>query len=289
MKLIFIHGRAQGGKEYNALRKSWITAFKEGLKLSKLTLPISESDIIFPFYGDKLDEFVEESKKPINDIVQKGSNSSGVEAEFLYNFLLNVASNANISEKEIEQYIDEEVTEKGFQNWPWVQAILRAIDNKTPWSEVAIKKYFTDVYLYLTNKNIQEQINSIVLEAFDNEKCVVVGHSLGSILGYNILRNNEDFKIAKYITLGSPLGIKAIKKHLDTPIKMPDCVSGGWYNAFDERDVVSLNSLDKINFNINPSIINNNQVFNYTDNKHGIEGYLNDKNIALEIYKYLNT
>ena len=78
------------------------------------------------------------------------------------------------------------------------------------------------------------------------EPCALVGHSLGSIVRYNILRDNPNLKIPKYITVSSPLGLKSVKSYLKTPIKMPECVRHGWYNANDDRDVVALNPLDKI-------------------------------------------
>ena len=44
---------------------------------------------------------------------------------------------------------------------------------------------------------------------------------------------------------------------------------------------VALNSLDKIYFTIDPAVIENkDEVLNYTDNKLGIEGYLDDKIVA---------
>ena len=44
---------------------------------------------------------------------------------------------------------------------------------------------------------------------------------------------------------------------------------------------MALNSLDKIYFTIDPAVIENkDEVLNYTDNKLGIEGYLDDKIVA---------
>ena len=123
--------------------------------------------------------------------------------------------------------------------------------------------------------------------AFNSEPCVVVGHSLGSIVSYNILRETSTINAFKFITVGSPLGINAVKKYLKTPIKMPDSVKNGWFNGYDERDVVALKPLNKEYFNITPSIKNKNDVDNHTSNRHGIEGYLNDKDIAREIYNAL--
>lgn len=287
MKLIFIHGRAQGGKDKDILRKIWIETLKKGLEKSGLTLPIAEENILFPYYGDLLDGLVDEFNKPVEEIIKKGNETQSKDARFFHDFLKEVAENANISTEEIERENLNEITEKGPLNWEWVQSILKAIDKNSKWSESSIKKFTYDVFLYLTIPAIKEEINNEVIKVFSNEPCVVVGHSLGSIVGYNILRDMSNLSVCKYITVGSPLGVNAVKKHLKSPIKMPESVKNGWYNAYDDRDVVSLNPLNNKYFDISPSIKNNRDVRNQTDNRHGIEGYLNDKNVAKEIYDAL--
>lgn len=290
MKLIFIHGRSQEGKNPEALRKLWIETLKIGLRKSNLDLPIGEDKIFLPYYGDKLDELVNTINKPIEEIVKKGSEVNNKDARFFHDFLLEISENANITTSEIEAENPTEIVEKSPLNWRWVQSILRAIDKKNKWSELSIKRFTYDVFLYLTNENIKNEINNAVLKDIDSsEPCIFVGHSLGSIVGYNILRDSTNLNVYKYITVGSPLGLNSVKKYLRTPIKMPDCVKKGWFNAYDDRDVVALNPLDKDYFNIQPQITNKKDVKNQTTNRHGIEGYLNDEIIAKEIYNALTT
>lgn len=287
MKLILIHGRSQGGKDPIALRNTWINTLEAGLKKNGLELPIQDEDIIFPYYGDLLDKLVEEYNTPVETVIKRGFESNSTDARFLHDFLQEVADNANISLQEIEEENTAEIKEKGPLNWEWVHSILKAIDKKSSWSEASIKKFTYDVFLYLTIPAIRKEINENVISSFQNEPCVVVGHSLGSIVSYNILRESSTINACKLITVGSPLGVNAVKKYLKSPIKMPESVKNGWFNAFDERDVVALKPLNKDYFNISPSIKNKNNVNNQTSNRHGIEGYLNDKETALEIYKAL--
>ncbi|MGZ4895289.1 MAG: hypothetical protein ACXVJ0_02545, partial [Candidatus Angelobacter sp.] len=73
------------------------------------------------------------------------------------------------------------------------------------------------------------------------------------------------------------------------PIRCPECASE-WFNAMDERDVVALYPLDPNCFPldpINPAIENKRDVRNNTTNRHGIGGYLNDKEVAKRIYDAL--
>lgn len=289
MKLIFIHGRAQGGKDPDVLRKTWIDTFERGLAKSGLALPIPDKDIRFPFYGDLLDELTTSFNQPVEEIVKKGFESNSTDARFFHDFLQEVAGNAGISTDEIASESSNTVIERGPLNWEWVQSILKAIDKKSKWSEASIKLFTYDVFLYLTVPAIKQALHQEVKKAFDHEPCVVVGHSLGSIISYNILRDITTPAVGRFVTVGSPLGVNAVKKYLKTPIMMPQVVQNGWYNAFDERDVVALNPLNQHYFNIAPPITNKNDVKNQTDNRHGIEGYLNDKDVAKEISDALTT
>jgi hypothetical protein len=286
MNLILIHGRDQQGKDPSKLKKEWLDTLKIGLSKNSLKLP-EEVNVIFPFYGDLLDALSKDITNPnsISGVVAKGSI---VEKQLLFYFemLSEVALNAEIDDKQISELIVGP-QEKGPLNWEWIQAIIRALDANTSFGNSSLKKFTYDVFVYLTIPAIKRQINDFILSSVKEGPTVVVGHSLGSVVGYNVLQELKEKNVKKYITIGSPLGLNSIKSQLNTPLTMPSSVTNGWYNAFDERDFVALNPLDKKSFNISPSIVNNHHVKNQTDNRHGIIGYLNDGTVAKEIYKSL--
>lgn len=287
MKLVFIHGRKQQGIEPASLKRLWLESLNKGLAKSKLSLPISDDDIIMPYYGDSLIELIEDLDKNINELRSRGTEPLSKQQDFYMSFLSEVAKDAGITNDEINNEVPAEYRERGPLNWPWVLAIIRVLDKSQRISAWTIKTVTNDVYLYLTNTAIQDTINNIVTELLPQEPFVLVGHSLGSVIGYNILRAGNNLPAIKYVSLGSPLGVQIVRQKLPLPIEMPSCLKDGWYNAFDKRDVVSLRPLDSKHFNINPAIVNNADVVNQTDNRHGIEGYLNDKMVARVIYDAL--
>ena len=74
-------------------------------------------------------------------------------------------------------------------------------------------------------------------------------------------------------------------------MQCPECVDS-WFNAFDTRDIVPLYPLDPRNFPLDPelpAVENYADVRNKTDNRHGIAGYLDDKEVARRIYDVLAT
>jgi hypothetical protein len=89
------------------------------------------------------------------------------------------------------------------------------------------------------------------------------------------------------VTVGSPLGIRAIRDQL-APISYPHGVKD-WFNAFDTRDVVALFALDAQSFPVEPPIRNFAGIKNHTDNRHGIDGYLDDREVARTILTAVGT
>jgi len=289
-KLVFIHGRAQQNKDAGALKKEWIAALREGLDRIDLSLPIPETDIRFPYYGDTLHQLAQGvDPAAAAAVVVKGSGpADAAERKFMQEVLKEVAEKAGITEEEIEAEVPAEAVEKGPLNWGWVQGILKVIDRRVPFGSSASVALFTkDVYQYLTNKALRDRVDSGVLAAIHpKEPTVVVSHSLGTVVAYSLVQREgqpRKWVIPTFITVGSPLGITKIRQSL-SPISVPPVV-GWWFNAFDERDVVALYPLQKPHFDVSPaSITNKRDVKNQTENRHGISGYLNDPEVAKRIH-----
>lgn len=282
MKLVFIHGRAQEGKDPAALQAMWEDAFDEGLSNAGLSRPLG-LEIGFPYYGDTLDTLVEQFNAPlVADVAERGAEQDDDEAAFRGDFLAEIAEGAGLSNDDIEACFEGDVAqERGVMNWRWVHAILKAMDRSEKIGEVALDAFTRDVYLYLTKRAVRRRIDEIVAPYVTGAPCVVVGHSLGSVVGYNVLRDTSH-SVVRYVTVGSPLGVKAIKSRLET-IEMPTSTTT-WYNARDKHDVVSLYPLTHEHFAISPEAENHNSVDNRTDNQHGIVGYLPDPWVARAIH-----
>jgi len=291
MKLILVHGRAQEDYEETALKQAWINALNKGLEKAKLVLPESVT-IEFPYYGKLLKSLVTQANaKSMRDggtrgLSQPKANESA-EIEFFESFLGEIAANAAETGAEKTQVEAIQVKTRGITNWEITQKLLAYLDKKDTFGDWTIKNFTRDVFMYLTTNSIKRQVNERVFKSFDTEPCVVVGHSLGSIVSYLVLKNNPQLQVKKLITLGSPLGLTSVRKYLELPLAMPESVKNGWFNAYDERDVVALNPLDSVHFNIKPPVDNKNDVKNHTKNRHGIEGYLNDAVVAKEIFDNL--
>jgi hypothetical protein len=289
MKLIFVHGRAQEEYEDQALKNDWVNSLKIGLAKSNLTLP-GDVKIEFPYYGKLLMKLIHEAEaKDIKSEARRSGETVDESAElaFFEEYLREVIENADLSaaeKAEMRRLLRQ--TRSGPLDWAPVRAVLAFLDKSTTISSLSIASITKDVFMYLHLGNIKRQINDVVAKSFDAGPCVVVGHSLGSVVSYQVLQNHPEYDVRKFITVGSPLGVNGIRSTFKQ-VSVPKCVKNGWYNAFDVRDIVALNPLNQEFFNVQPPIVNANHVKNPTPNRHGISGYLEDKEVASEIYRAL--
>lgn len=290
-QLVFVHGRSQQKKDSVALKREWIDAWKAGLAKSGLDLPIAEEAIRFPYYGDTLDQMAGGlSPEEAARIVVRGERFDRQEEAFMREYLEEVQQKAHVRDEEVAKAVDPQVRERGPLNWGWVQGILSLLDRKVPGASGASVALFTnDVYQYLHNPGIGRVLDDGVRSAFARDvETVVVSHSLGTVVAYNVLKKSGaelELKVPLFVTLGSPLGVTVVKKAV-RPIGHPRCAAR-WFNAMDERDVVALHALDDKHFDIDPDIENKTDVDNPTSNRHGISGYLGDAEVARRIHEAL--
>ncbi|TWO66021.1 hypothetical protein FN976_26960 [Caenimonas sedimenti] len=123
--------------------------------------------------------------------------------------------------------------------------------------EAIIKKAAMEAYYYLFNKEYvrpdgakymvrdelrKRMMNDLVDAAGQAEKVVLVTHSMGTIIGYDVLRNVAGCpQVDTFITLGSPLGVTEVQDELraegkgkvDYPLK-----AGRWINIYDPLDPI---------------------------------------------------
>ena len=286
MLLVFVHGRAQVGRSAAEIEAEWIKGLRRGFEAAGVTPP-EISDLSVPFYGDVLDSLSKRDAQKLQLVIERGDSSGGGPSAVETSLAEEVARRAGITTEMIEAELAPGTRERGPENWEWVQAIGRALDKHTPWIGSAVLSAFvSDVNAYLKRAYVRQEINSVVKAAFRSKPAVVVAHSLGTIVAYEVLREMKTLvEVPLYVTLGSPLGMETVKNHLRTPLDMPAGVRK-WFNAADERDPVALHCrLDRDHFPV--EIENLNDVHNPKDDPHSISGYLSDAIVARKIAELL--
>jgi len=287
-KLLLVHGRGQGGSKAEVLKAQWMASLARGAQNAHLSVPAA-LDVAFPFYGDQLDRFVKNAELPLTSEAHARGDLPDDYLQFQGEVAEQIRQGAHISDEQVQTEYGPNPQPQGPLNWPWVQAILRAIDKHGGGINMQSLELFTrDVYLYVTRADVHDAINLAVASKLTEEPTVIVAHSLGTVVAYNILTTDlRKLQVPTFVTVGCPLGVRAIRERL-RPLHYPQPVKN-WFNAFDTRDVVALYPLDATNFPITPPVENDSSVRNGTTNRHGIDGYLGNATVATRIVKGLTS
>jgi hypothetical protein len=285
MKIVLIHGRAQGGRSSQQILEQWVPGLKAGMHAAGLMLDPS-IPIVAPFYGDVLDSMSEQAIRFRPEVVTRGTPPSGDVDEVTAAMIKQMAIRAGL---DIDQVLDGEnvsVVERGPERWGWVQALARRLEAKYPWlARTVIGKVTSDVKSYIDFPHIQDAVHHIVVPVLRDGPTVIVSHSLGTVIAYwSLVEHVPNADVPLLITAGSPLGLNTIKKRLPQPLRIPHGVQR-WLNVTDQEDIVALHPrLDQDTFI--PGIENVDDVENGED-PHAIERYLSDPRVARAIHAAL--
>lgn len=138
-----------------------------------------------------------------------------------------------------------------------------------------VQRSFMDVYAYFFG-GLKEQMRKVVRDAIAavDPPVIVIGHSLGSILAYDVLRepSSSTLRVPLFVTVGSPLGVTEVQDVVERPLEVPGSVTA-WRNASDARDLVALDHTIRPEYTPAEKCTDL-YVVNDSDNHHGIGEYL---------------
>ncbi|AWN44463.1 lipase/acyltransferase domain-containing protein [Methylobacterium durans] len=135
--------------------------------------------------------------------------------------------------------------EQVYEGLDWVQAKTGV----TPVDDVILKFRFDDLWHYQSETGFAQEVRKRLTErikAASGQRLLLVAHSMGSIVAYDVLRmlerNSPSIHIDHFVTLGSPLGLAEVKLKIAEEhgsVRVPKNV-GQWTNLADRRDVATV-------------------------------------------------
>ena len=290
MKLVFVHGRAQEGRSADELRFEWLAGLARGFYAAQLpTVPSVVrvvEDVLVPFYGDRLQELRVNLQEHSEPLTLRGDRMP--EDEFVQTLLREMAEQAGIPTDASPQ--DANYVERGASKWSIVHRLAVSLEKRVPWlAQWGLERYVNDVHAYCTRPHISHAVHEIVASSLIDGPCVVVAHSLGTVVLYRVLTEfqlEKDPQIELLVTLGSPLGFTALQRPMRRPFAFPSSVKK-WLNVFDPADVVAAaKELTEQNF---VGDVENRRVINSGDDPHYIREYLAHADVAKAIYVALTS
>ena len=285
--IILVHGRGGQFQDPVSLETAWEAAFLKGLAAAGVAgLPPRER-ILFPYYGDLYESYGPALRQAVT-VEEKRER-----LDF---------------EREIASQIRQKVLRRKKRPLPrrdasvaarFYDPVLDYLDRVPGFSWGFVRFVFRDVHDYFTNKGgLRDRTMARVFEPIRNAgegKVIIVAHSLGSIVTYDILNTHPQVRIDLYLTVGSPLGIdEAIHNRLLADGAGRRDVPAGvraWVNFADPDDFVALDETLGDDFRRNGApFVRDVRVRNPRGkgrNPHDSDGYLSQKLLGLEVKKVL--
>ncbi|GAB3860527.1 hypothetical protein [Dactylosporangium cerinum] len=107
-------------------------------------------------------------------------------------------------------------------------------------SERVLVWWVKQVTTYFTQPEVRAAIRKRFLNAIGDDTRVVVAHSLGSVVAYEVMCSLADSKVTDLVTLGSPLGVPHVVLHRLDPAPIWPPGVRRWTNITDDADFVAL-------------------------------------------------
>lgn len=178
-----------------------------------------------------------------------------------------------------------------------------------PVGDRLLKGALQDLSLYYQDQAISRELRARLRRLIDaahdaGKRLMVIGHSMGSIIAYDLLRalgrERQDRTIGHLVTLGSPLGLPTVKFRIwqeSVQVRTPTIVQR-WTNLAERRDPVAFDTHLAGDFGPNASgvrvvddLVCNDQVPDRDDptkiNHHDIFGYLRTPEMSRILREFL--
>ncbi len=266
MRLVFVHGINQQGKSETIIRAEWVSALETALGRPSR---FSSVEIVAPFYGDVLAQYA--GTPTVAHVVAQGlAEGDDEERAFITAGLQQIALDSGFTDAEIAREQQDPVVVQGLPHDRRFIAIVRLIERLSPLQGELALRILKQAYVYLKRPHVTCAVDEIVEPALKNGPCVVVAHSLGTVVSFKLLRALEQ-EVPLYVTLGSPLAIVSVQSALKRPRRVPAGVTR-WLNGVDRDDFVTLGR--GLTVETFASGIENRTDIDNGDDAHDIRGYL---------------
>lgn len=287
MRLVLVHGINNEDKSAEKVRDEWLAALAATLSPGDMAV-VRRAEIVAPYYGDILYRETErQTRAGPEAIAQAAAEPTSDEAEFYRKALDDIAPALGASESEVRAQAGVSgPIEQGFPHDRRFLALLRTAEAVVPNNGKAFIKLLPQAFAYLFRASATKAVDDEVRPALDGGPTVVVSHSLGTIVTFKLLREDPSLHVPSYVTLGSPLAIKAVKDAVGPAFERPDCVRQ-WLNGLDPDDAVTIGrGLKETTFG--PGIENIDDIENGDRDAHDISMYLRDARVAQAIVRAMS-
>lgn len=297
--IIEIHGLGNKPPK-NLLERWWERAMIEGLKKNKYKTDLPKHEMVY--WADILYE------KPLNQF-EKDKESPYYLEEIYVKPSKELPAENHDTRKKIIAFVNRQLN-RIFLNEDFSL-------NYSFITDAILSKYFQDLETYYKEENIVDEESTTktkdlirdrllkVLEKYKNDNILLIAHSMGSIVAFDVLTFLADkINIHTLITIGSPLGLPIVVSKIAAEQRhklngqnfmiTPEGVRENWFNFSDILDKVALNyelsdDFSENKFGVKPVdfLVVNNYEINGVTNPHKSYGYLRTPEFAKILNEFI--
>lgn len=233
--IVGVHGIKNQQLGRNQLISTWGPALGDGLERAA-GHPVPSPDLDIVFYGDVF----------LSDPAKAGSKGQGSveftedDADTLGPFVAEVSNAFAFGQRPVG-----EPSPKGRTAVPpAVEWLLRALDQHfgSRKASLLFLGELKQVRRYLTDPDLKAAVDDRAEQVISRGGRVVIGHSLGSVVAFEFVRQHPGYPVDLLLTLGSPLGLRTVRALMPAPgygaERLPPSI-GRWVNVRDPRDPVA--------------------------------------------------
>jgi hypothetical protein len=238
-RIVVVHGIGQQTEGGVTLHDRFFSALKEGVVRAGGT--VQPDDVVFASYGD----FFRPEAEVLSPVPYFDAQDveEGYESQLLLALWQRAAS---VDPRVVPP--DEEVLAR---TPVWASRALAALSRSRFLAGVGDRLLIGNlkqVHRYFTEGKLRSAIRSAVAHSISDDTSVVIAHSLGSVVAYEVLCAAPETAVYSFVTLGSPLGLPNLVFDRLQPEPRPhsDGVRGHWpgsvrtwTNIADAGDVVA--------------------------------------------------
>jgi hypothetical protein len=208
-QVVGVHGMAQQQRGRVQLLRVWEPALEDGIELARgrdAGLP----SFALAFYGSVfLSEDAQGREVPKGIVAEDPAAGLGdVTVEELA-FLDDAATEAIAPRPELGPTMGIGAVPRPLQ--PLAQRLSRHFDGALVLTFVQALR---QVKLYLDDGELAARIRAVVLDTLAADSRVVLAHSLGTVVAFDVLNLNPDCRLDTLVTVGSPLSMRAVATRL---------------------------------------------------------------------------
>lgn len=297
MKIIYIHGMNKQKFSSASLRQRWLSLLKRGLEQSHQQTHFAylKRHIRIPFYGDLL------SRHHLHNVL----NASTLMPQDWPRFPFQSPVKSQPPPPHLSQYSPEicEIPELKVEDAMTFNQKLQFIStlsrntllrdfvillNHFPrLHDTLIKKFLIETYSYLANSTFMQQVHQRIGQQLHGDKpCILMAHSLGSVIAYHYLLLHPELNVQRFISMGSPMAFRVIQEHLPQPVHRPEAIKGDWINFYCSDDFLTAFPLSEPPFQFQPAIINQ-EIRTSIYHPHDIDGYVQHPEVIKALLEML--